>query len=46
LWGGITPNLLEKASGFPEICNHIQKALWLHVCCLSAPSHPPWAYAD
>ena len=27
LWGGITPDLLEKAASFPEVCTSIQKAL-------------------
>ncbi len=27
LWGGITPKLLEEASSFPDICEHISKAL-------------------
>ena len=27
LWGGITPNLLEKAASFPQLCSEIQNAL-------------------
>ena len=27
IWGGITPKLLERASGIPELCEIIEKAL-------------------
>ena len=32
IWGGITPKLLEHASGFPDVCRSIENALDTMYC--------------